>query len=255
MKIRRKAPKVSSPGRPAYVIGYSFDDPSLTDLTLWFDREYGGPLKHVPGPPGVSPALVTLSHGPWSAGLCLPLRSDEAEQWARSLNWSHRAAALVLPVIGVPQSKPALVLHAARLSRGLTLLTEGTAYDIVTGAYLNPSDWQDRPLAEFRPLDHVLVEHGEAPDLRQERFYTKGLAKFALDELETYRPIGLPAPPVTRTLGDIAEAVLLLGRCPKVGEEMRFPSLGLSVQVVRYRTDSSTGTPVGYREIVWAETL
>jgi hypothetical protein len=253
MKIRRKAPKVSSPGRPAFVIGYSFDDPSLTDLKLWFDLEYGGPLKHVSGSPVASGALVTLSHGPWSAGLSLPLGSDEAEQWAQRLGWRHRAAALVLPATGMPRAKPDLVLHAARLARGLTLLTEGTTYDVITGAYLNPSDWQDRPLVEFRPLDHVLVEHGEGPDL-QERFYTKGLGKFGLDELETYRPIGLPASPVLQTLGDIATAVLLLGRCPNVGENMPFPSLGLSVQVVRHRTDSATGAPAGVRTIVWTET-
>ena len=45
MKIRKKLPKPSGSGQPLYIIGYSSPAPSAAELQMWFDQDYGGPLK------------------------------------------------------------------------------------------------------------------------------------------------------------------------------------------------------------------
>lgn len=143
-----------------------------------------------------------------------------------------------------------MILHAARLARGLTLLTDGTAYDVTTATYLNPSDWRDRPLASFQIGDHVTVLQGDADQPDREWFYTRGLSKFGLDEIEVVQPLGLPSRPVIDHLMGIAEEVIRLGRSPKIGTTISIPERGLSVRVIRHRTISAD-IPLILREVKW----
>lgn len=143
------------------------------------------------------------------------------------------------------------ILHAARLARGLTLLTDGTTYDVVMQSYFNPSDWKDRPLDRFRVSDHVTVVHADAVQTDAEWVYTRGLSKFGLDEIETFRPIGLPIDDVMKTLADIAEEIIRHGHAPNVGLTLPLPALGLAIRVVRHRTAFPGESPLPLREITW----
>lgn len=144
-----------------------------------------------------------------------------------------------------------VVLHVARLARGLTLLTDGTAYDLAAAVYLNPSDWSDRQLVEFRLIDHMRIEQVERHDDNGVWFHTIGLVKFDLGEIETYRPMGLSEQPVIETLTEIAEALTLTRKAPKVGENIEVKSMSQTVRVVRHRTDQLYGMQVNLREVVW----
>lgn len=250
MKIRRKQPKLPRSGRPLYVIGYTATPPSLTEIQTWFDLEYGGPIT-LKESTAASSALVLATHGPWTAVFNLALPPCEAASWKGLLGWGHDRAGLVLPTTAPTSKAIDLVLHAARLARGLTLLTDGTAYDIATHDYRNPSDWNDRPLAQFTAEDHVTVDYIESGDSGLERFYTRGLAKFGLDELETFRPIGLPSRPVLESLADIAAEILRIGQLPAVGSAIAIPELGLTLHVTRHRTTSPAEGSVPFREITW----
>ena len=44
MRIKKKIPKPSAKRPPLYFIGYRGTAPGLDELTIWYDREYGGPL-------------------------------------------------------------------------------------------------------------------------------------------------------------------------------------------------------------------
>jgi hypothetical protein len=123
----------------------------------------------------------------------------------------------------------ARVLHGARLARGITLLTQGTAYDVVTHQYLNPSDWQDRPLKSFTVRDHVHVVQSEAPTDGVEWVFTQGLSKFGMDELETFAARGLPLGLVMETLLAIAEALMGRAHPITVGTELTLTELALSI--------------------------
>ena len=131
-------------------------------------------------------------------------------------------------------------------------MTQGTAYDVTTQAYLNPADWKDRPLDLFRAGDHVTVVQTEAAEANREWFYTRGLSKFGLDELETFRPVGLPSREVMDTLADIADELLRLGHSPNVGLTLSLPGIGLSIQVIHHRTAFHNESPFGLREITWS---
>jgi len=131
------------------------------------------------------------------------------------------------------------------------LLTDGTAYDVTMQAYLNPSDWKDLSLEQFRFSDHLRIEQAEAEQVGRDWFFTLGLAKFGLDELETFSPIGLPSQSVIERLTEIAQELLRLGHSPKVGTTVTIPSLGLSVQVIRHRNAARAGNPLILREITW----
>ena len=248
MKIRKKLPKPSGSGQPSYVVGYSAPAPSPAELRMWFDLEYGGPLK-LQAPGEGTPATAT--HGPWVARLQLALPQTDAGAWSERLDWRHPHAGVVLRPSVVPQQARDLVLFAARLARGLTLLTQGTAYDTVTHTYLNPSDWTDRPLERFRAADHVTVAQADSPDPQMDWFHTLGLSKFGLDELEVFRPVGLPGQPTLETLAAIADEMLRIGRSPNVGTTVPLPLLGLSVTVKRHRTAAPAGLSLPFREITW----
>lgn len=249
MKIRRKPPKPERTARPLYVVGFSSAPTALVELSRWFDLHYGGPLR-LAGDAGEEGAgTVRAVHGPWTAAFRPLVAPAEAETWRDTLGWGHPRAALVFRPALVPAQACNLVLHAARLARGLTLLTDGTTYDILSQTYLNPSDWRDRPLDLFRLADHVMVEQDE--DGTRGWVYTRGLAKLGLDELETFRPAGLPPGPAAERLAEIAEEVARLGGPLPVGAVVPLPFLGLSLRVLRYRTAAPLGTTIQLREVAW----
>jgi hypothetical protein len=252
LKIRRKVPKPPQSKPPLYVIGFS-SSPTPRELQTWFDLEYGGPLSFKDTPareePSSSPLLAT--HGPWSAWMLLSTPPVQADAWQQRLEWRHTACAAIGAGTATKSNAFDAVLQAARLARGVTLLTEGTAYDVATQTYLNPSDWTDRPLIQFSVKDHVVVVHSDDTEGQREWFYTRGLRKFGLDEIEVFQPIGLPNHTITENLLNIAEELLRLGQLPTVGSTITLPHVGLSIRVVRHRTYPSADTPLILREITW----
>ena len=233
MRIRKKTPKPAPAKPPLYLIGYSFSAPSPDELKIWYDLDYGGPLSLAPGN---RPGVLSASHGPWHAGLTISLPAEEAGALLETVAWEHRQAGAVSPAITVPASGADTVLFAARLARGLTLLTQGTALDLVTQRYNNPSDWGDRPLTLFQAADHIEVIQGEPDGDGDEAFHTLGLSKFGLDELETTQPKGLPASFPLRLLVEAADVVLQQGRNPTVGSALFVPSVERQLTVVNHRT-------------------
>jgi hypothetical protein len=255
MKIRRKLPRPSRSGQPLYIIGYSSEASSLPNLREWFDREYGGPLVLQAGDTRATEADINAAlaiHGPWNVWLHISVPLPEAGEWKHRLAWRHDHASAIVGATLMPRSAIDSILHAARLARGLTLLTDGTTYDVTTQAYLNPADWQDRPLDQFRARDHIEVFQTEAADVGHEWFYTRGLTKFGLDDLETFRPVGLPGQEVTETLFDIAEEIVRMGQSPNIGLTLPLHALGLSVRVIRHRTAFHNDAPLVLREIIWS---
>ena len=139
----------------------------------------------------------------------------------------------VAPSLAPAREMPDTILFAARLAKGLTLLTQGTAYDVTTQAYVNPSDWQGQPLAAFRSDDHVTIMQTENHDGRQ-WLYTLGLKKFGLDEVELFRPAGLPTAETKAALAHIADELTRQGKVPTVGST--FTASDVSVRVIKHRT-------------------
>jgi hypothetical protein len=246
MKIRKKSPKPSGSGQPLYIVGYSSPAPSAAELQLWFDLEYGGPLKL-----RESGDTMLATHGPWNVQA--QLASYQADGWSEQLNWRHARAGVILRPSVTPQAAPDLVLFAARLARGVALLTQGTAYDTITHAYLNPSDWTDRTLDRFLAADHVTVSQADSPDPQADWFHTLGLSKFGLDELEVFRPVGLPGRPTLETLAGIVDELIRIGRSPNVGTTIPLPVLGISITVKRHRTAAPAGLSLPFREISWQD--
>ena len=132
--------------------------------------------------------MVLASHGPWNASFRISISSAEANEWRDRLGWGHSHAGQVVAPSISPGNACDQILLAARLAKGLTLLTDGTAYDVTTQAYFNPSDWKDLPLDQFRISDHLRIEQTEADRAGHDWFLTLGLAKFGLEELETFMP-------------------------------------------------------------------
>ena len=112
-----------------------------------YDQAYGGPLRIVHE--DRAPDSWQVTHGPWSAHIVIPLPSTHTAGLVDQLAWEHDKVGAIAPAVMPPREMPETLLLAARLARGLTLLTQGTAYDIATQQYLNPSDWQDRGLEAF----------------------------------------------------------------------------------------------------------
>ena len=252
MKIRRKAPKPPRSKPPLYVIGFS-SSPTPTELQTWFDLEYGGPLSFKESRTGEEPSTSPLmaTHGPWSAWVLVPTPSVQADAWQQRLEWRHTACAAIGAGTAPKSTAVDVVLHAARLARGVTLLTQGTAYDVTTQTYLNPSDWTDRPLVGFSVKDHVTVAHSDDAERQRDWFYTRGLSKFGLDEIEVFQPLGLRSHTISENLLDIADEWLRRGQSPNVGSTMLIPNLAISIRVVRHRTHPSADTPLILREITW----
>ncbi|MBL8041998.1 MAG: hypothetical protein JNL86_03680 [Nitrospira sp.] len=249
MKIRKKIPKPAPAKLPLYVVGYRGIPPSLDELTIWYDLQYGGPLvwtdRHADG-------RASATHGPWRAHVLTSLPETDAAQWQSVLTWDHQQLGVVSPSATTPGTSTDTVLVAARLARGLTLLTDGTAFDVTCHEYLNPSDWNDRPLTVFVTGDHVTVQHKEADDQRSEWFYTLGLTKFGLDELEMIQPRGLPEADAIKLLESAADEVLRTGRNHTVGSSLDLFAIARTIHVIKHRTAAPTGRTVAFRQIATA---
>lgn len=248
MRIKRKAPKPSARKPALYIVGYTFTSPSREALRAWYDLEYGGPLKITVDP--ASQERWTITHGPWATHVTLPLPPQDAHSLREGLAWEHRAMATITSPPAHPGTITDTILVAARVARGLTLLTQGTTFDVTTHLYANPSDWQDRSLAYFVLQDHVvtLTQSPEGTN-NEEWVYTLGLNKFGVDELETFQPKGLPADDAIELLTEAADEILRTGRSPKVGTQLHLSLLGRTLDVVGHRTAAPAGSMVGFREL------
>lgn len=246
MKIRKKIPKSASSKPPLFLIGYSFTAPAPEELKIWFDVHYGGPLTLEPE--GVT-GVWSAKHGPWSARMRLSLASDERETLSRHTTWDHRSIATVSTLPTGPSNLIDSILHAARVARGLTLLTQGTTLDLSTQVYSNPSDWNDRSLTYFRTQDHIQVNQEDSHDLPHDWFYTLGMSKFSLDELELMQPRGLPPAEMIEILSDAAAEVVKSGHNAKVGASIEIPALARTVTIVKHRTAAPAGRMLAFREL------
>jgi hypothetical protein len=250
-KIKKKTGQKKTRTLPAFVIGYSHADaPPPGYLAAWFNQMYGGPLD-VRFKDESGHSQFEAVHTTWRVAVNTALPADTAEMWKQRLQWSHSQVAEVTPLQNVGQDKRDVALHTARIAKGITLLTEGTAYDLVTHSFLNPSDWNDLPLDQYSLEDHVRVEQKESMESAQTWFYTMGLAKFGLEEIETFRPLGLPDQPVIDTLLGVGAEILAAGKGAKVGDQLTLRESGQLVTIVRHRTDQSTGRVIQLREVKW----
>ena len=166
-----------------------------------------------------------------------------------ALQWDHRHLAQLMASPKIQPDRQDEVLHLTRIARGLTLLMEGTTYDVATGVYLNPSDWKDRDLVAFLINDHVQIEQHEQLQHMRMWLHTRGLTKFGLDEVESFQPIGLSGKEHESMLYDVASRLMAYGKNPKVGEHLSFGGEGQQVEVVRHRTDPLYGVPLAFREV------
>lgn len=246
MKIRKKAPKPALAKPPLYVIGYRDSPPSIDELKTWYDLHYGGPLTCRGLEAGRS---VSVSHGPWHAHLVTSIPESDAAQWHRILSWDHPELEAVSPAGATPSTIADTVLVTSRIARGLTLLTQGTAFDVMCQEYLNPSDWNDRSLDVFRVRDHVFAQHNEADDISSDWFYTLGLSKFGLDELEVIQPRGLPETETMALLTSAADGVLRIGQNQKIGSSLDLPALAQTIRFITHRTAAPAGRMVAFRQI------
>lgn len=250
-KIKKKTSQKKTRTIPAFVIGYSYVDPLPPGyLAAWFNQLYGGPLQIRLRDESGHTHFEAL-HTTWGVAVNTALPAETAETWKDRLHWSHSQLAEVMPFQNAGQDKRDVALHTARIVRGITLLTEGTAYDNLSHSFLNPSDWNDRPLNQFDLQEHVRVEQKENIDSSQMWFYTLGLAKFGLEEIETFRPLGLADQPVIDQLLAIANEILSIGKVAKVGDQFPLWENGQLVTIVRHRTDHSTGRVIQLREVKW----
>jgi hypothetical protein len=247
MRIRKKAPKPSTKRPPLYFIGYRGTTPALDELTAWYDREYGGPLK-LRTEPG-APESWRAAHGPWTAHVVMPLPASDTARLKETLAWEHELIGAIAPSVMPPHDMPDAILFAARLARGVTLLTQGTAFDLTTQQYLNPSDWQNRPLTHFVLADHVPVMQADDERGNRSWCYTLGLSKFGIDELETFFPRGLPDTQARELLGEVMNELVGTGQTLKVGSQLRLALLGQMVKIANHRTASPAGRTLSFREI------
>ncbi|HSB44148.1 MAG TPA: hypothetical protein VLD60_04000 [Nitrospira sp.] len=247
MRIKKKSPKPSSKRPPLYFIGYRGTAPQPDELKTWYDLEYGGALTVKPE--ADAPESWHVSHGPWTAHVVIPLPASHTAGFKEQLAWEHELIGAVAPSVMPPRDMPDAILFAARISRGLTLLTQGTAYDITTQQYLNPSDWKDRGLTAFVADDHVMIAQEDQAKPEEVWWYTLGLSKFGIDELETFQPRGLSDRPAKELLIESAHEMIRIGQSPKVGMALRLPILGSTIRIVNHRTAAPIGRMLSFREV------
>src|SRR5262249_55801790 len=243
----KKAPKPSAKRPPLYFIGYRGTTPALDELTAWYDQEYGGPPKL--RSEGEGPEAWPATPRPLAAPVSMPPPPAPTAGVEEPLAWEHDLIGAVTPSVVPPRDMPDVILVAARLARGLTLLTQGTAFDLTTQQYLNPSDWGDRPLAHFVMADHVPVLQADDDGGDRSWCYTLGLSKFGLDELETFFPRGLPDTQARELLAEMMSELVGTGQALKVGSQLRLNLLGQTIKVENYRTAAPGGRNLSFREI------
>ncbi|MEE8124242.1 MAG: hypothetical protein V3T42_00340 [Nitrospirales bacterium] len=241
--------KKSSRAVPAFLIGWTHGEPPPPGyLAAWFDQAYGGPLR-IRFTSSTGHNHFEAAHTTWAVQVDLTPSTEITEQWLGRLQWEHGQLAQVFSQAKGHPDRCDEVLHMARMARGLTLLTEGTTYDVATGMYSNPSDWHDRGLHVFLSADHIRVEQQDGIQQSQMWFHTRGLTKFGLDEIETFQPLGLSGRGVSDMLHRVANDLIDLGKNLKVGENVLLGVEKRQVEVVRHRTDAIYGIPLAFREI------
>ncbi len=246
MRIKKKSPKPSAKRPPLYFVGYRGVAPQGDELIRWYNAQYGGPLTIAPEA-GV-PESWHAGHGPWTAHVVLPLPSSHIADLKDQLAWEHDQIGAIAPSVSPPRDMPDTVLFAARLARGLTLLTQGTAHDLTTQQYLNPSDWQDRSLNDFLAEDHVVIAQDEQAKPDMIWYYSLGLSKFGLDELETFLPRGASDRTARELLVQSVQEIIRTGQSPKVGASFDLPQLSRSITISNHRTAAPAGRMLGFRE-------
>lgn len=247
MRIKKKTPKPSAKRPPLYFIGYRGAAPGTDELKTWYDLEYGGPLS-IRTEDG-SPESWQVTHASWSAHMVIHLPATHTAGLKEQLAWEHDLIGAIAPSIAPPRDLPDSILFAARLCRGLTLLTQGTAFDVITQQYINPSDWKDRTLTGFVVADHIMIAQDDQAKPDQVWYYTLGLSKFGIDELETFQPRGLSERSATELLAESAHEMIRIAHSPKVGTAFHLPILGSTIRIANYRTASPVGRMLNFREI------
>ena len=246
-KIKKK--KSGSQSFPAFLIGWTHGEPPPPGyLSAWFDQQYGGPLR-IRFLSSNGHHHFEAVHTNWKTQVQLAPSPQSLEQWRGRLQWDHPNLAEVWAPSKVQSERQDEVLHVARIVRGLTLLLEGTSYDMATGVYRNPSDWQDLDLVGFQIDDHIQVEHHEQMMDMRMWLHTRGLTKFGLDEIENFQSIGLSGNEPEYMLQKVAGRITADGKNPKVGEQVSFGERGQQVEVIRHRTDPLYGIPLAFREV------
>ena len=248
-KIKRKM-KVPRARRPAFVVGYVGESPPPGFLSAWYNQEYGGPL-HIRFSSLQSSTVIEASHLDRQANIQLESSPGEVSQLREQIGWDHPGVMQVFATSRIGVSRMDEVLFVARLIRGLTLLTEGTAYDLGSGLHWNPSDWSDRALMQFHIADHVHVHQEESLSDGRQWFVTRGMGKLGLEELEVFRPRGLSERPTKERLLDLAHECLLQGKSPKVGGLLHLHAHDIVVRIVNHRTVSIASGQLNVREVCW----
>jgi len=247
MRIKKKSSKPSSKRPPLYFIGYRGTAPQADELKTWYDLEYGGPLT-VRMEEDASESWQA-THGPWTAHIVIPLPATHQAGFKEQLAWEHELMGAVAPSVMPPRDMPDTILFAARISRGLTLLTQGTAYDITSQQYLNPSDWKDRSLTSFVLEDHVLIAQDDQVKVDEVWCYTLGLSKFGMDELEVFLPRGTSDRMAKELLTESAYEIIRIGQSPKIGSAIHLPMSSRTISITNHRTAAPTGRMLGFREV------
>lgn len=247
MRIRKKTSRPSAKRPPLYFIGYRGSVPGTDEVRIQYEREFGGPLtiRHEAD----SSESWQATHGPWSVHVVMPLPMSHVADVMKQLAWEHELMGAVAPSLVPLRDMPDTILLGARIARCLTLLTQGTAYDVTTQAYINPTDWQNRSLTAFLLDDHLSIAQDETSQPDRIWFYTLGLTKFGLDEIELFQGKGLPDSTPREILAEAAQELLRVGQSPKVGTGLHLPFLGHAVRIANYRTAAPAGRMLGFREL------
>ena len=234
------------------MIGYTNSEPPTAGfLSAWFNQIFDKQLEIAFPTTERTTTFDVIIHNQ-IAQIDTQCSADVVNAWHDRLEWIHTCVAEIYPPKTAKSHGHDQVLHLARLARGLTELTEGTAYDPGMGTYTNPSDWITQPLDDFRLTDHVRIEQVERPDEGRVWFHTRGLGKFGFEEIETYKGTGLSAQPAIETIETIAESIILQGNPLRTGDLIEIHETGQTAEVVRYRTDSTYGIQLNIREVVWS---
>ena len=251
-KIKRKVTAQQRKKIPAFVIGYTNAEPPPAGfLSAWFAQEFDEQLD-VTFPSTHGTKIFDAFVHSRKAQVDTQCSSDVASSWHERLEWIHTNVAEIYPPVKPKLQDREQILHLARLARGLTELTEGTAYDLGTGTYANPSDWLTQTFDDFRIEDHVKIEHVERPDEGRVWFHTRGLGKFGFEEIEIYQGTGLSVTPVIEALAQIANSIILRGKPMRGGESIAIDSIGKHIEIVWHRTDLTYGVQLNLRGIQWA---
>ena len=249
-KIKKKKPAAQA--MPAFLVGWTHGDvPPPGYLSAWFDQLYGGPLQ-IRFLSTQGHQHFEATHTSWKAQVELAPSAEKVQQWNECLHWEHPRLMQVTALTKTQQAdQQDHILHLARIARGLTLLLEGTTYDVGSGVYRNPSDWKDHDLCVFQIDDHIQVEQHDQMESLRTWVHTRGLQKFGLDEIETFHPMGVSGRESEPRLYQVAEERIAQGKNLKIGEPINLGQGGGQGRVVRHRTDSLYGRPIAFREIQW----